>query len=270
MAIKIGHASADERRKATGGTGGDQTGKEVCTRSWYKAAWHTVLRPVRGGLAEKSAKACEDACANKNVGYDQGGRNTLYARAKAVDFDLSKIAEACECDCSSLMHVCAVAGGAALTYGSNGCTTRNMVSSFIKSGDYEKLTDSKYLTSDQYLKRGDILVKDGHTVMVLEDGAKAVQNVPDSGTGYKPETVAVYYSVQLPLLVKGMEGDSVRSMQQLLMAKGYELPRCGADGEYGSETENALLLFQEDMDLEQDAKCGPATWSALLGLTGAA
>ena len=184
-----------------------------------------------------------------------------------MDFNLSKITDPCECDCSSLMHVCAIAGGAALSYGSNGYTTRNMVSGFAKSGDYTKLTDSKYLTGDQYLMRGDILVKNGHTAMVLENGSKA-EAAPSTDTGYKPDIVAVHYSVRLPMLQKGMQRESVRSMQQLLIAKGYEMPRYGADGEFGEETENALLLYQEDMNLEPDAKCGPDTWSALLGMTG--
>lgn len=268
MAVKIGHASIDESGKATGGTAGDQTGKEVTTRGWYNGSWHTVLRPVRPELAEKSAKACEDACANKNVGYDQYGRNTLHTKAKAAGFDIAKISEPCECDCSSLMHVCAIAGGAKLNYGSNGLTTRNMVTAFVGSGDYVKLTDSKYLTSDQYLIRGDILVKNGHTVMALESGAKAAHDVPNSDTSYKPDIVTIHYSVRLPMLVKGMESEAVRAMQQLLIAKDYELPRYGADGEFGGETENALLLFQEDMNLKPNAKCDPDTWSALLGLTG--
>ena len=156
-----------------------------------------------------------------------------------------------------------------MSYGSNGCTTRTMVSVFVKSGAYEKLTDSKYLTSDKYLKRGDILVEEGsHTVMVLENGSKVAQDVPNSDTDYKPDIVTVYCSLRLPILVKGMEGEAVKAMQQLLIAKGYEMPRYGADGEFGAETENALLLFQEDMNLVPDAKCGPDTWSALLGLTG--
>ena len=261
MAIKIGHASIDEHGKDTGGAAGDQTGKEVCTRGWYNSGWAALLRPVSATIAELSAKACEDACNNPNVGYDKHGRNTLHTQAKAAGYDLSKITEKCECDCSSLMHVCAIAGGARLSYGSNGLTTRNMVSAFVGSGDYKKLTDSKYLTSDKYLRRGDILVNPGkHTVMALEDGA----GVSDSDT--KPDTVTVYYSVRLPLLKKGAESAAVRSMQQLLIAKGYEMPRYGADGEYGKETENALLLFQEDNGLEPDAKCGKDTWAKLLGV----
>jgi hypothetical protein len=44
---------------------------------------------------------------------------------------------------------------------------------FKQSGNYTVLTDSKHLTKTDYLKRGDILVKEGsHTVMVLENGSQ--------------------------------------------------------------------------------------------------
>ena len=263
MAIKIGHASIDERGKAAGGAAGDQTGKEVCTRSWYSGGWHTVLRPKSRELAEKSAQACEAACANPNIGYDQAWRNSLYAAAKEAGFDLSRIDKPCACDCSSLMHVCIMAGGARMAYGANGTTTSIMVREIMNTGDFEKLTDSKYLTSDKYLRRGDILVKKGHTAMVLEDGAEA-----DAWHEHKPDIATIYYSVRLPVLQRGMKSDAVKSMQQLLTARGYELPRYGADGDYGEETENAILCFQEDMHLDPNAKCDPDTWSALLGLTG--
>ena len=268
MAVRIGHASLDERGKASGGQSGDQTGRELCTRNWYNKGWNVLLRPRSAELAEKSALACEAACANSNIGYDQGGRNTLNAKASSVGYDLSQITEPCECDCSSLMHVCAIAGGAALTYGSNGHTTRTMVRAFVNSGDYIKLTSSNYLTTDKYLQRGDILVKEGsHTAMALTDGELA-ERVSDSDTASNADIVTIYYSVRLPMLVKGVKGGTVKAMQQILLARGYELPRYGADGCFGEETENALLLFQEDMALKPDAQCGPDTWGALLGLTG--
>lgn len=263
MAIKIGHASIDERGKATGGTAGDQTGKEVCIRGWYNSGWHTVLRPKTGTLAEKSAKACEAACTNDHIGYDQGQRNTLNAKAKAVSYDISKITADCACDCSALMHVCAIAGGANLTYGSNALTTRRMVHAFEKSGDYEKLTDSKYLTTDKYLRRGDILVNPGkHTVMVLENGACA-----ESGGTAESTKPAATYTMTLPLLKKGSVGDSVRALQHLLMGYGYSCGKYGADGEFGKDTENAALCFQEDNELTADGKVGAKTWSKLLGVT---
>lgn len=265
MAVKIGHASMDERGKAAGGAAGDQTGKEVCVRFWYSGGWHTVLRPKSVAIAEKSAKACEAACENPNIGYDQSRRNSLYAAANGVCFDLSKIQVPCSCDCSSLMHVCMIAGGANMAYGANGTTTSIMVREIMNTGDYEKLTDSKYLTSDKYLRRGDILVKTGHTAMVLENGAYAGASAAGSAAAAAPATT---YCVNLPLLQMGSEGEPVRALQILLIGFGYPCGTYGADGEFGSATEKALLEYQKAFNLEVDGKCGSATWSALLGLTG--
>ena len=261
MSILIGHASIDENGKAAGGAAGDQTGKEVVSRSWYGGGWNVLLRPARVALAEKSAKACEAACANQNIGYDQGGRNTLYQKAKAVSFDLSKIDTPCECDCSSLMHVCAIAGGADISYTSNGCTTRTMVRAFVNSGEYLKLTDKSYVTSSAKLQRGDILVKEGsHTVMVLE-GAVALPPPPEREAPSE-ETC----TLRLPVLFFGASGEPVRAMQQLLLAKGYDLPRWGDDGEFGAETEKALQELQEDSCLRQRGICERDSWCTLLGV----
>lgn len=178
MSVKIGHASIDERGKARNGKAGDQTKAEVCTRAWYNGKFDYLLRPKTKELANGSAKACEDACANNNVGYDQNQRNTLYKEAVKCNFNLKKIDTPCESDCSSLMTVCAIAGGANLKYGTNGFTTSTMVKAFKASGDYEVFATSKYLSTDKYLKRGDILVREGyHTVMVLENGSEVKKPV---------------------------------------------------------------------------------------------
>ena len=262
MAIKIGHASIDENGKASGGNAGDQTKKEVCTREWYNANWDVVLRPKSATLAEKSAKACEAACANNKIGYNQNSRNTLYIYAKLVNFDIAKIEDECECDCSSLMHVCAIAGGANLTYGVNGFWTGNMVSGIMASGDYEKLTDAKYLTSDAYLKRGDILIRtSGHTAMALGNGSKSGEKVTTTTTA---STVVknTMVSVSLPLLKKGAKGASVEVLQTLLTAKGYD-PQ-GVDGDFGGNTYNALKAYQSSGGLEVDGECGKNTWTCIL------
>lgn len=265
MAVRIGHASIDENGSATGGAAGDQTSKEVCTRDWYAKGWNVLLRPVRAELAEKSAAAMEAACRNKLIGYDQGGRNTLYEKAKAVNFLLDAVKKACECDCSSLVHVCAIAGGAKLTYGSNGYTTRTMVAAFVASGDYIKLTGSEYLTSDKLLKRGDILVKEGsHTAMVLTDGAAVSASDIPVAIPFEDNTT-VYYSVRLPLLQKGMERDEVKVMQELLFCRGYDLEITGV---FDEATAITVMQFQKDMNLKRDGKCGPETWGALLCVTG--
>lgn len=260
MAVKIGHASLDEHGKIAGGSAGDQTGKEVRTQNWYNKGWNVVLRPIDPVMAEAMAQAMEKACRNDNLGYDQGGRNSLHARAKEVGYDLNLVAVPCECDCSSLMHVVAIAGGANLDYGSNGLTTRNMVDAFMATGQFEKLTDSKYLTSDKFLKRADVLVKEGsHTAMSLENGpAVAVE----------PEIAADYCAVYLPILTEGMVNETVRMMQNMLLYNGYKLPKYGADSEFGPETKAAVMQLQEDFDREVDGICGQVEWSALLGQYG--
>jgi hypothetical protein len=46
---KIVHASINENGTTTGGQTGDQTGKEICTRSYYNSPWTYVLRYTGGG-----------------------------------------------------------------------------------------------------------------------------------------------------------------------------------------------------------------------------
>ena len=174
-AVKIGHASCDEYGRASGGQAGDQTGKEVCVRDWYAGAWNVVLRPKSEAVVKKMAAFCETVCNNPNVGYDQYQRNTLRAAAQMAGWDGSKITTACETDCSAFMTVCAEAAGVKVPYYyGNAPTTFTMRGAFMSTGAFEVLTDGKYLTSDKYLKRGDILVREsGHTAMVLSDGASS-------------------------------------------------------------------------------------------------
>lgn len=260
MAVKIGHSSKDENGKYSGGVAGDQTGKEVCTRSWYNGGWDFVARPKKKGTAEKMAAACEAGCNNPNIGYDQGGRNTLRAEAKKVNYDLAKITTPCESDCSSFMGVCVEAAGVRLPDG-NGPTTRTLRKVLEATGEFEILTDEKYLTSDKYLQRGDVLCKENsHTVMALENGSKAGTEtvVP------KSDTVTVYYSVRLPRLEKGSVGPVVKNFQNLLLLHGEKLPKYGADGEFGDETGAALESFQRKNSLTADRICGPESWAALI------
>ena len=66
-------------------------------------------------------------------------------------------------------------------------------------------------------------------------------------------------------LNRGMKGEDVEKMQRALMEKGYALPRWGADGDFGPETEKALRRFQEDSGLIADGVFGRAERGALYG-----
>lgn len=280
MAIKIGHASIDENRKIKCGSAGDQTGKEVCTRSWYTTGWEYVLRPKTKELAEKSARACEKGCANNNIGYDQNQRNTLNTQAKKVNYDLSKITTKCETDCSAFMTVCALAGGADINYGNNAPTTSTMKTRFLLSGDYELITLSKYLTSDKYLKRGDILVKAGsHTVMALEDGAglqsttvytrtqfvKDVQKYIGAKIDGDPGTETISKTVTISA-EKNRTHAVVRPVQKYLNTLGYD---CGTvDGIAGAKFKKAVVKFQKAKGCVADGEITAKgkTWRKLLGM----
>ena len=280
MAIKIGHASIDENRKIKNGSAGDQTGKEVCTRSWYTTGWEYVLRPKTKELAEKSARACEKGCANNNIGYDQNQRNTLNTQAKKVNYDLSKITTKCETDCSAFMTVCALAGGADINYGNNAPTTSTMKTRFLLSGDYELITLSKYLTSDKYLKRGDILVKAGsHTVMALEDGAglqsttvytrtqfvKDVQKYIGAKIDGDPGTETISKTVTISA-EKNRTHAVVRPVQKYLNTLGYD---CGTvDGIAGAKFKKAVVKYQKAKGCVADGEITAKgkTWRKLLGM----
>lgn len=168
MSIKIGHAGSDERGKYHGGAAGDQNGREVSMRDWYNRPWNVVVRPKRQAVAAGIVRSCVAAVKNDNIGYDQYQRTTLYDKAKEAGWNLSKITTRCETDCSALVAVCVNAAGIKV---SKDIYTGNMVKALLATGEFILLTDSKYLTSDEYLQAGDILVYEGHhTAMVLQYG----------------------------------------------------------------------------------------------------
>ena len=180
MSVLIGHASISEKGTING-TKGDSTKKEVCTRTWYSKPWDFMAIHPDAAVREKHAKAIEAACANNNIGYGQGDRNTLNTLAKQVGYNLSKVGK-CNCDCSSLQNVAAVASGASgVSYGSNGWVTSNMKAK-LKAAGYIIITDKKYLTSEAYCVRGAIYVKaSSHTVCGLSNGSKANDTLVKEG-----------------------------------------------------------------------------------------
>lgn len=175
----IGHASRDENKQYKNGQAGDQDGLEVCKRTWFNRPWKIVLRAKDSKVREKIAYAMELACANIDLGYDQNQRNSLWNDIKTKGFDPSKTSKAVETDCSALVCVCCAYAGIPVQYlmiNGNSLTTSTMQKYLMSSGYFELLTDSKYLTSDKYLLRGDILVYPSHhTAVNLDDGVYSKQ-----------------------------------------------------------------------------------------------
>jgi hypothetical protein len=63
------------------------------------------------------------------------------------------------------------------------------------------------------------------------------------------------------LLKFGMRGDFVTKVQQQLKVKGVD-PK-GVDGKFGKNTKNAVIKFQETVELNKDGVVGPKTYQEL-------
>lgn len=61
-------------------------------------------------------------------------------------------------------------------------------------------------------------------------------------------------------LRKGDKCEEVKVLQSALNRAGYTLE---VDGSFGGKTQNAVIDFQGNYDLDPDGVCGPLTWGAL-------
>ena len=179
MGIQIGHAVMDELGKTIGLTPGDQTRKEIALAIWYaknKAGrvWKYYLECTDPDMAERAARYMEQICADDSFGYSQGkaqrweGFRSIKANGGIVfgargDFD-----------CSSLVISCYILAG--LNMAPTGYTG-DMRTRLMATGKFKSYSDSAHLSTGRFAKRGGVYLRDGHTLMALEDG----NGVTDSG-----------------------------------------------------------------------------------------
>lgn len=71
--------------------------------------------------------------------------------------------------------------------------------------------------------------------------------------------------VLLPVLTEGSMGQTVRSLQALLVQRGYSVGSSGVDGELGPDTLKALKKFQNDFSLKPSGEADGETWEMLIG-----
>lgn len=182
--MSISNCGHDENGKYTGGVAGDQTGTEWAVIEWYNRPWNCVLRHPDSNIRAKIAELAIAAAKNNKIGYDQGQRDTFWKQLQKVNYDPSEITIACETDCSSgIISITKAVGyllNIALLQKLSATYTGNMRAAY-KAAGFEVLTDNKYLTSDAYLLRGDILLNDSvHTATNLTDGSKV--SIESTGT----------------------------------------------------------------------------------------
>ena len=201
-------------------------------------------------------------------------------------------------DCSSLLITVWEQVGVPVRTG--GATyTGNMREVFLRCG-FTDVTGEVSLGDGRGLVAGDVLLNHrNHTAMMVDKYNLVQARINELGTVTGGQTgdqtggeiaVRSYYNfpwdcvlrykendgeagekaaeenVQLrwlPLLRRGSRGDAVRAAQYLLLCRGMTLPKYGADGDYGQETEDAVKEFQRLKGLESDGECGALTWAAL-------
>ena len=123
----------------------------IHSKGWY------VLHPIDPVIAKDMASRMKYACNNRNIGYDQSGRQGVVQKGTHTQSPT-------EADCSSLIRAC-VKEASGIDPGD--FNTGNEVEVLEKSGLFE--THRKYVQG-AVLYEGDILVTctKGHTVMVVD------------------------------------------------------------------------------------------------------
>lgn len=203
MAKYIAHSSIDERGRIAGGKAGDQTRYEVCIRTFYNFATQ-VIRIENEEIRNVFANNMIDCANNDNIGYDQGGRNTILTQAEKVDFDFSKIAVKCESDCSSVITVCVLGAiykvlgkeaylraKAVLVVGGNCATTSTLKSRLQNVGviKVKVYTSTAYTRSTSNAVYGDIYNKpSNHVVCYIDNGKKRISANDELNFKYRVKT----------------------------------------------------------------------------------
>lgn len=295
----IAHASIDENGKIAGGQAGDQTGKEVCIRTWYDKSWGYVLRIDNEALRIRFADNMIDAAKNDMIGYNQNTRNSLLTQAKLVDFDFSKISVACACDCSSLVTI-ALLGAIYTVFGKEAyetaygvlvvdgnCATTSTLRNRMKkltmasTTVYSSVSHTRKTSNAVY---GDIYLKEGsHVAVYIADGNE--QTASSSSISVLDwQNSAIADGFLFPKYgADGEWGDECESVAKKAIVKkqliGYKYPNLtklvqqvvgftgdNVDGKCGKKTKEAIVEYQIKEKLYADGCVGINTWKKILGV----
>ena len=184
-------------------------------------------------------------------------------------------------DCAQLVRVCAAAAGYKLV---SGASSQRKQDIWEAQGTIDTLpANSRALVLHRVVNG-----VTEHTAICLGDGTEAealghqygivrrsmigrsfthwakLRGLDEEGETTMPEAPTTPVDHIHDTIRKGAKGYAVIEMQGRLLAHGVRLPKYGADGDFGAETETALKTFQGLHALKVDGICGPATWAALL------
>ena len=192
-------------------------------------------------------------------------------------------------DCSGLVINCLENAG--IPAKQKGATYTGNMSEVLPNIGFKNVITSVNLSTGSGMKRGAVLLGNGHTAFYCGNGKLVHASINEKGTttggksgdqtgreicirSYynKPWKYVYRYTGEVSnagtvsvrnYLQKGDSGDAVKEMQKMLTGCGYSCGKSGVDGSFGGDTEKALLAFQEFYALEVDGKYGPASKAKL-------
>ena len=237
---------------------------EYCKKV-YEAGWVYWY----GTYGKKCSQSLYNSKKNQYPGHYTSGRTKGYMR---------DIAEGKRCaDCVGMIKSFFWKDGdltATPKYATNHCpdvSANGMIRLCPQTGKISTLPDEPGL----------VVWKDGHIGVYIGGGytiemrgfdydcvKRKVSAGPWTKWGRLPASIISYDGDKLPdttddALCVGCTGEAVRELQEDLLALGYSLPRYGADGEFGSETEKAVEALQRDYDLTATGIADAATLAAI-------
>lgn len=167
--------------------------------------------------------------------------------------------------------------------------TGNMRSVFLKNG-FIDVTTKINLATGAGLERSDVLLNETHhTAMYCGNGKEVEASINEKGTAHGgakgdqtgreflirsyrnyPWTHVLRFTggtaASKNYLEKGDSGSEVTTMQKMLIKVGYSCGSAGADGDFGSGTDEALRKFQKDNGLVVDGQYGTNSKAKLTAL----
>lgn len=259
----LSNSGHDERGLYSGGSAGDQTGGEWSIIPWYQypwdGGWHCVLHHPNQNVRKMIAQLATEAANNNLIGYDQAERYTYWLALSKAGYYPRQINTPCEADCSAGVLANVKAAGYLLNdeklknvsiYGYTGNER-----AILTQAGFECRTDAKYLTGDDYLYAGDILLNEiDHTCTCITDGAKVTT----------PEDKRNYYKFKHEYLKKGSEGKEVFRVKCILKARGFY--KATINTKYGNKAKAAMKLFQAVAGRKRTGNFNLGTRRTLYGL----
>lgn len=217
---------------------------------------------------EKATSWMESIALDDSHGYDQNYRWGEYG----------------DYDCSALVITAWRKAGVNVTASYTG----NMRIGFLNAG-FENVTSKVNLATGEGLKRGDILLNEGHHTALycgnyreveasINERGDIVGGVPGDQTGYEilirsyrnyPWNVVLrypeqFYAFDAPVLKKHAEGHHVFRVKAALKARGYY--KASLNYVYGNKAKRAMRNFQKKAGLRQTGNANAPTNRTLFGL----